>query len=391
MNTQVNLKEKNMKYPLRMLILIGFLFICVFYSTNSSFADENSGAALIYNGKFADSASAKALSKLAGEFGLKTVWFNHPRTLKTLKLLKKVKIVIIGGTVDDINPFAKSFTADIVQALKQFINEGGAYLGICGGGYLASSGWEEKDGFMKAMGLVPFASDSYLTDPKAQIIQIKWNNETRSVYYQFGPKFLLPENASENVIARYDDNSVAAFSSTTGMGKIVLAGPHPEADETWIDDSVKNASEWTSTYDMALSMMQEALKAPETEGRELPSLQLDIKANGSDGPITVTQNNPVVIDISLKPGDGNGQPADWWIAVKTPFSQPDEWWSYVYPNWVQEIRMVAQGGIVPFESFEVLNGPLQPGKYTFYFALDDPDGQLKGPLWGIDSVEVIVQ
>ena len=208
-------------------------------------------------GRFADAASADALSKLAGEFGLKTVWFDHAKTLSDLKTLQETKLVIIGGTVDDIDPFVKSFTADIVEDLKQFIREGGAYLGICGGGYLASSGWEEKDGFRTAMGLVPFASDSYLADPGAQIINIRWKDQIRSVYYQFGPKFLLPQDTSENVIARYDDNSVAAFAWAMGMGKIVLVGPHPEADETWMDDSVKNASQWTSTHDMALSMMTE--------------------------------------------------------------------------------------------------------------------------------------
>jgi hypothetical protein len=34
---------------------------------------------------------------------------------------------------------------------------------------------------------------------------------------------------------------------------------------------------------------------------------------------------------------------------------------------------------------------LPVGKYTFYFALDGPDGAATGPWWGLDSVEVIVQ
>ena len=158
---------------------------------------------------------------------------------------------------------------------------------------------------------------------------------------------------------------------------------HPEADETWMDDSVKNASNGRQPTNMALSMM--------TEVRALPSLQVDMTANGSDGPITVTQNDPVVINISLSPGDRNGQSADWWIAVKTPFPQPDQWWSYVYPHWVKGIHSGAQGGVISLESFEVLNAPLSPGNYTFYFALDDPDGQATGPWWEIDSVDVIVQ
>jgi hypothetical protein len=34
---------------------------------------------------------------------------------------------------------------------------------------------------------------------------------------------------------------------------------------------------------------------------------------------------------------------------------------------------------------------LRVGNYTFYFAIDDPDGQPTGPWWGLDSVLVQVQ
>ena len=34
---------------------------------------------------------------------------------------------------------------------------------------------------------------------------------------------------------------------------------------------------------------------------------------------------------------------------------------------------------------------LPVGNYTFYFAVDDPDGMATGPWWGMDSVEVTVQ
>ena len=74
-----------------------------------------------------------------------------------------------------------------MENLKQFIREGGAYLGICGGGYLASSGWEEKDGFRTAMGLVPFASDSYLADSGAQIINIQWKDKSVPFIINSGP------------------------------------------------------------------------------------------------------------------------------------------------------------------------------------------------------------
>jgi hypothetical protein len=39
----------------------------------------------------------------------------------------------------------------------------------------------------------------------------------------------------------------------------------------------------------------------------------------------------------------------------------------------------------------VLKQALPQGQYTFYFAIDDPDGAATGPWWGMDSVVVNVQ
>ena len=118
----------------------------------------------------------------------------------------------------------------------------------------------------------------------------------------------------------------------------------------------------------------------------------DIKANGQDGSITVSPSTPVSINISVDSGDKAGQNADWWIAVKTPFAPPGDWYTYVHPTgWMPGVNFCAQAGLFDLAPFEVLNMPLPVGTYTFYFALDDPDGMATGPWWGLDSVEVTVE
>jgi len=42
----------------------------------------------------------------------------------------------------------------------------------------------------------------------------------------------------------------------------------------------------------------------------------DIKANGSDGPVTVVRPTRVVLTVTLDPGDFAGQNADWWIRAR---------------------------------------------------------------------------
>lgn len=118
----------------------------------------------------------------------------------------------------------------------------------------------------------------------------------------------------------------------------------------------------------------------------------DIKANGSDTALSVSSGSPVSITVALEPGTRAGEVADWWIAATTPFAPPDNWYSYVYPiGWSSDIHRCVQTGLFPLTSFEVMDRPLPKGSYTFYFAIDDPDGEATGPWWGIDSVSVTVQ
>lgn len=118
----------------------------------------------------------------------------------------------------------------------------------------------------------------------------------------------------------------------------------------------------------------------------------NIRANGQDGSITVASSTPVSITVSLNPNNFAGETADWWVAVNTPFAYPGDWYTFVYPglNWLPGVNLCAQTGLYDLAPYEVLNMTLPVGTYTFYFALDDPDGAATGPWWAIDTVEVIV-
>ena len=113
-----------------------------------------------------------------------------------------------------------------------------------------------------------------------------------------------------------------------------------------------------------------------------------ITANGSTAPITVSPPSPVSVDIALDPGAEAGLMADWWVAVNTPFPEPNNWYTYVYPTgWQSGVHLCAQGPLFDLSPpFEVLDSPLPEGDYTFYFAIDPPDGILTADF--VDSVEV---
>jgi len=218
---------------------------------------ELSNQAMIYNGVAADADSAKSLETVAKKAGYQTEFFSDPKLI--IEKLKTASLMIFGGTEDDLSPLMNLFNAEAIQAVKDFINNGGVYLGVCGGAFIASEGWDEDTGFVKALGFAPIKTDSYLATPEPVIIKVKWKQgeifSERAIYYQFGPKFLAsPENPVQ-IIAQYDDDSVAACLIDSGKGKLILVGPHPEADASWIEAEVENSDNWTPTDDLSDALM----------------------------------------------------------------------------------------------------------------------------------------
>ena len=118
----------------------------------------------------------------------------------------------------------------------------------------------------------------------------------------------------------------------------------------------------------------------------------DIKANGQDGPVTVSAGDSVSVSVSLDPGAWSGRNADWWVAAHTPFDPPLEWYTYVYPmGWLPGVQVCLETPLFELTpSFNVLNMVLPVGNYIFYFAVDgNMDGEVDAT-W-LDFVEVNVE
>ncbi len=126
-----------------------------------------------------------------------------------------------------------------------------------------------------------------------------------------------------------------------------------------------------------------------------PTINVDIKANGQDGPIVVALTDTVSITISLDPLQKAGQLADLWVTVNTPIFPPGKntWYSYIAPcGWWPGINLEDQAALTTISNQALYNAALPAaGEYIFYFSIDDPDGFPKGPWWGRDSVKVTVQ
>jgi len=117
----------------------------------------------------------------------------------------------------------------------------------------------------------------------------------------------------------------------------------------------------------------------------------DIKANGSDGKITIKVNETPNLTLTLDAGAQSGKLADWWIASY----HNGQWQSFVgSTDWVTGFPLTPclQYGL--FNLSQPIPIPLsaltEPGDYSYWFAVDaTPDGLLNVPLY-FDYVEVTV-
>jgi hypothetical protein len=115
----------------------------------------------------------------------------------------------------------------------------------------------------------------------------------------------------------------------------------------------------------------------------------DIKANATDGPVTLSPQDRLSITVTLD-NKGNTDNADWWLAENTPFGV----YFYTFAGWTQTVQPAYQGPLFPLNSFEVLNMPaseLSPGTYTFFFGVDTVmDGTITMENANYDFVQVNV-
>ena len=134
-----------------------------------------------------------------------------------------------GATGDDTTSLAAQ--KGNIPAIRKFVKNGGRFIGVCMGGYLAG-----KDEF----GLFPVKAREYINEPGASttsasdtVIPITWRGKVRQMYFQDGPSFILTPRASDvTVLATYSNGEVAAAVARYREGKVAVSGPHPEADQS---------------------------------------------------------------------------------------------------------------------------------------------------------------
>ena len=138
-----------------------------------------------------------------------------------------VDLIAVPGGIGDASSFDSLFKAN-GQRVKQFVNNGGRYLGICMGAY-----WAGKHYFniLKDVDAVQYLTrpGTDTRRPHAKNISVVWNNTPMNMFWYDGCA-LVGDESKFTTIARYTGNN---DPMAIMQGRIGLIGAHPESEEFW--------------------------------------------------------------------------------------------------------------------------------------------------------------
>jgi glutamine amidotransferase-like uncharacterized protein len=139
-----------------------------------------------------------------------------------------VDIICFPGGLGDASSF-DFLTKENGQRIRDFVNQGGGYLGICMGAYWAGSEYFDLLSDVDAV--------QYLTRPgtdtkrpHAKNIDVTWKDKPMNMFWYDGCALIGDETKFETV-ARYANGDPMAIL----QNNIGLIGCHPESEKHWYD------------------------------------------------------------------------------------------------------------------------------------------------------------
>lgn len=138
----------------------------------------------------------------------------------------RLLIVAGGNFVDMGNSLTASTSANVRNAVQRGLN----YLGICAGGFLAGSFPPPYNSFNLSSGVkFGFYTAEKNGTRKAAVSITTAEGTPLDQYWEDGPQF----TGWGEVVGKYPDGTPAIVEGSVGQGWVVLSGVHPEAPESW--------------------------------------------------------------------------------------------------------------------------------------------------------------
>ena len=205
---------------------------------------------------------------------------------------------ILSGALDEARLLVMPGGADLYYCeklngagndlIRSFVEQGGAYLGICAGAYYAARDimWAQDTphqiGGSRALAFFPgtvtgpvaaFIEDGDVEKSWKNAVRIRFGEDCHTVLYDGGG--LFTDDDTCDVLARYDDlpgRPAAIISCAVGKGMAILSSPHIEYDaDSFCDSLYKHCNNSFAWEESVARRMKRA--APQTQ--DLLALVLD--------------------------------------------------------------------------------------------------------------------
>lgn len=218
----------------------------------------------IYSGRGTWEQSVKALRAMF-------LWMNYTVEYVSADRINNIglasfRILCIPG--GDMYEYAQDISTKGKENIRNFIHDGGGYIGICGGAYFASERviWRGNQLPMTPLGIFPGIAagpiNEIISYPNYTMTIVKIIShehpitqselDSASVLYYWGPAMAPNPNANVTILGNYSKgNQTAMLAFQYYQGRVFLIGTHPEIEEDSDRDGVSfgdqfddEGSEW---------------------------------------------------------------------------------------------------------------------------------------------------
>jgi len=211
--------------------------------------------------------------------------------------------------------------------IRNFVNNGGGYIGICAGAYFAcdrilwEGGWQNYAldlfagyGYGAIDPIIPWSGYTMTwttMNPANPLCQ--WEPAKEYQLYYGGPAFYPDAGQSMNVMATWDsyNNTPAMINYSYGSGRVVLCGPHPEIEEddtrdgtTFGDQFEDLGTDWNILWTSLDYLMNVSITQP--PGTIPPDTEPPVISGVSDSPDPCVSGDPLTITAEVVDNNGVG-------------------------------------------------------------------------------------
>ncbi|MGG6341912.1 BPL-N domain-containing protein [Stenotrophomonas indicatrix] len=191
----------------------------------------------------------------SGKYQVEYVGPDEPLDV-TPENLKRFDLYIQPGGGQNIPAALRALGGQRSNAIRAYVDQGGHYLGLCMGAYLADA---------NNLGLIDEELDSAVGRPGFPVhsiddaaVAVEWLGHQDQMFFQDGPYFPASPSAGFKALGHYENGDISAAAYRYGSGKVVLTGPHPEAGRAWFEQAEIPVSRMP-TSDVMGSVLAEAL------------------------------------------------------------------------------------------------------------------------------------